>query len=1174
MNNIRLPPNKILYFISFFLIFLFFSAQIHAREILEKITLSFSNLPLSEAIRRVETATNYTFFYDVNKTNLQHRVSLNATDMDMDKAVGAMLTTTDLTFHITNRQIALIPSHRKQKDSLQRENAQKRITGIVVDDRGEPVAGAHIVEKGGTNGTVTEENGKFSLDVADNTVLQVSYIGFITQEVAVMNQREFNIILKEDHLTLEEIVVVGYGTQKKANLTGAVTTVKMNEALGDRPIINASAALQGMAPGLLVSGNHQVGQNKSFQIRGAYTIGIQNSDGSYGATIPPLVLIDNVEGDISMLNPDDIETISVLKDAASSAIYGARGAGGVIIITTKYPKRKERFSLNYNNNISIESPVNLPEQVSLLKYFRMYQEAGFGGGTSYWADAQIIDNWVKYLTEYKKNPDAFDTVGDGIYKDTDGLIYYLHERDLYSRFLEKSMMHNHNISASGATDKIRFRISSGWTSQDGTLITDKDRYERTNIGILVAADITSWFTQEADVKYSRSTRVLPNNSAGNLWDLRLLPYTPEGLIPAGITDLDGDYPINTPANNILYGKSSKTIKANPRIYTKFIFRPFEGFEAILEYTFDKNDVRYDNYTGQYVATSIQKSKSLIPGIDSYTKQHYFTDYNAINIYGTYNFPLDNHDFKLMGGFNQENSYYEMLEAVVQEQAVLEAPSLEGATGKKMPKDSYSEYAVRGGFFRVNYNYRNKYLFEMNGRYDGSSKFPKKNRFGFFPSVSAGWNISHEPFMQDYNRLEEWKIRISWGKIGNQSINPYRYSPSMALSVWDASSTNWLNNGAQVVTIEMPLMISNSFTWETVETMNMGLDIVLLNARLRGNLDVYQRKIRGMLAPGFQLPAVVGTSAPFQNTADMRTRGWELTVNWNDRIGEAGYRIGANLTDYKSIITNYNNVSKLLTNFYTGQELGEIWGYVTDGFYTVDDFENTSTWNLKEGVTTIQGYNSVLRPGDLKFKNLMDNEASTNEINPGANTADDPGDRKVIGNSTPRYQFGATLGINYKNFDWSLILQGVGKRDYWLGSAAYFPFGGAGASDAVFRAVFYNQTDYWTPKDPANGDYSPVNPNPWLPRIYEYTTSTAIGSNSRQSDKYLSNAAYMRIKNMTLSYTLPKLFMQKYRINGLKIFAGIENLATVSSLPKGFDPETLGWTYPAYRTTSFGLSITF
>ncbi|MDR2773653.1 MAG: TonB-dependent receptor [Tannerella sp.] len=1174
MNNIRLFKNKRLYFISFFLIFLFFSTRIHAGEIIEKITLSFSNLPLSEAIKRVEAASKYTFFYDVNKTNLQHRVSLNATDMDIDNAIRAMLTTTDLTFNITNRQIALIPSQQEQEDDLQRENAKKRITGIVVDDKGEPVAGANIVEKGGTNGTVTEANGKFSLDVADNTVLQVSYIGYITQEIAVVNQSEFNIILREDNLTLEEIVVVGYGTQKKVNLTGAVAAVKMNEALGDRPIINASAALQGMVPGLLVSGNHQVGQNKSFQIRGAYTIGTQNSDGSYGATIPPLVLIDNVEGDISMLNPDDIETISVLKDAASSAIYGARGAGGVIIITTKYPKRKERFSLNYSNNISIESPVNLPEQVSLLKYFRMYQEAGFGGGKSYWADAQIIDNWIKYLTEYKKNPDAFNIVGDGIYKDTDGLIYYLNERDLYSRFLEKSMMHNHNISASGATDKIRFRISSGWTSQDGTLITDKDRYERTNIGVLIAADITSWFTQEADIKYSQSTRVLPNNSAGNLWELRLLPYTPEGLIPAEVTGLDGDYPINTPANNILYGKNSTTVKANSRIYTRSIFKPFKGFEAILEYTFDKNDVRYDNYTGQYVATSIQKSKQLIPGIDSYTKQHYFTDYNAINIYGTYDFSLNSHNLKLMAGFNQESSYYEMLEAVVQEQAVLEVPSMEGAAGKKMPKDSYSEYAVRGGFFRVNYNYRNKYLFEMNGRYDGSSKFPKENRFGFFPSVSAGWNISHEPFMQDYNRLEELKIRGSWGKIGNQSINPYRYSPSMALSVWDAGSTNWLNNGGQIITVAMPSMISNSFTWETVETINLGLDIVLLNARLRGTLDAYQRNTRGMLAPGFQLPAVVGTSAPFQNTADMRTRGWELAVNWNDRIGDVGYRIGANLTDYKSIITNYNNVSKLLTNFYAGQELGEIWGYVTDGFYTVDDFENTSTWKLKEGVTTIQGYNSVLRPGDMKFKNLMDNENSTNEINPGANTVDDPGDRKIIGNSTPRYQFGVTLGINYKNFDWSVICQGTGKRDYWLGNDAYFPFGGSAANDAVFKGVFYNQTDYWTPKDPENGDYSPVNPNSWLPRIYEYTTSTAIGSNSRQSDKYLSNAAYMRIKNMTLSYTIPELFMQKYRIDRLKIFVSIENPVSFSSLPKGFDPETLGWTYPAYRTTSFGLSITF
>jgi TonB-linked SusC/RagA family outer membrane protein len=1140
-----------------------------------KIEVVSNDLSVRQLIAEIEKQTGFLVLLRNSDVDVKRIIRLKNKTGELAAILDEAFRQTDVRYEFQNKYIVLSkrPSAGNAEGILSRQSG-KRIDGTVTDTDGEVITGANVLEKGTMNGTVTGADGKFSLSVADNATLQISYIGYITQELEVADRHEFSIMLREDHLALEEIVVVGYGTQKKVNLTGAVAAVKMNEALGDRPVINASAALQGIVPGLLVSGNHQVGQDKSFQIRGAYTIGTQNPDGSYGATIPPLVLIDNVEGDISMLNPNDIETISVLKDAASSAIYGARGAGGVIIITTKYPKSRERFSLNYNNNISIETPVNLPEQTSLLNYFRMYREAGFGGGTSYWADGQNIDNWVKYLTEYRQNPDAFHIVGDGIFLDTDGLAYYLHERDPYGRFLENSMMQNHNISASGATDRIRFRISSGWTSQDGTLITDKDRYERTNIGVLVAADITSWFSQEVDIKYSQSKRALPNNSAGNLWEMRLLSYTPEGLIPAEVTGLDGDYPVNTQTNTILYGKSAETVKANPRIYTRSIVKPFRGFEAILEYTFDKNDVRYDNYTGQYVVTTIQKSKTLVPGIDSYTKQHYFTDYNAINLYGTYDFSVKDHNFKLMGGFNQESSYYEMLEAVVQEQAVLEVPSLEGAAGKKMPKDGYSEYAIRGGFFRINYNYRNKYLLEMNGRYDGSSKFPEENRFGLFPSVSAGWNISHEPFMQRYGRLDELKLRGSWGKIGNQSINPYRYSPSMALSVWDAGAVNWLDNGGQVIMIGMPSMISNSFTWETVETVNLGVDIVLLDARLRGTVDAYQRNTRGMLAPGFQLPAVVGTAAPFQNTADMRTRGWELAVNWNDRVGDVGYRIGANLTDYKSVITDYNNVSKLLTNFYTGQELGEIWGYVTDGFYTADDFENTSTWRLKEGVTTIQGYNSVLRPGDLKFKNLRDNEDSANEINPGANTVDDPGDRKIIGNTTPRYQFGATLGISYKNFDWSVILQGTGKRDYWLGGYAYFPFGGAGASDAVFQPVFSNQTDYWTPKDPEHDDYSPVNPNPALPRIYEYATSTAIGSNSRQSDRYLSNAAYMRVKNMTLSYTVPALFMQKYRINGLKLFVSIENLATFSSLPKGFDPETLGWTYPAYRTTSFGLNITF
>ncbi|MFT3933934.1 MAG: TonB-dependent receptor [Chitinophagaceae bacterium] len=1054
-------------------------------------------------------------------------------------------------------------------------------TGMVNDENNHALAGVNVqamVKDKVIKNAITDSLGKFSfhgLKAGDYNFL-FSHVSYQSQTVTGYNLKDGQTIsmlvsLVSTANSLADVVVVGFGTQKKLDVTGSVTTLKMSEVLGDRPVINLGAALQGTVPGLFVSGNNQVGQSKSLQIRGAFTVGTANSDGSYGAAVPPLVLIDNVPGDINMLNPDDIETVSVLKDAASTAIYGARGAYGVVLITTKKPKSGARTTINYNNNISSQHAINLPKQSSLTDYFRIYKEAGYGA--TYWADGQNIDNWLGYLDQYKKDPKSLTIVGDGIYKAPDGKAYYLRERDPYAQIVENSLMQSHNFSIAGASDKIRYRISTGLTSQDGPIVMNKDKFNRYNLSSFISADVTSWFTQEADMMYASTKRTLPGNETGGQFTLRLLSYTPEGVIPASVYGLGADYPINTPLNTIKYGGLPTTNTATPRIFTKSIIKPFKGFEAVLEYTYNKSDVRYDYYTGKQAYTSIQKSVSLFPSVDVYTKDHNFTNYSAINAYGSYTKSLGQHNFKVMAGFNKESSYYEDLNVQVKQQTSTAVPSLGGATGDKVTTDSYVEYAITGGFFRLNYNYKNKYLLEANGRYDGSSKFPDGHRYGFFPSVSAGWNLNKESFLKSATWLNELKLRASWGSIGNQNIDAYKYNPTMSVGPWTASATNWLNNGQQVTIIGMPALVSANFTWETVKSSNIGLDFAVLKSHLLGSFEWYQRNTNGMLAPGFQLPGVVGTGAPFQNTADMRVRGWELTLNWRDKIGNVAYRIGVNLTDYNSVITGYNNVNKILGTgtqaYYTGQKLGEIWGYQANGFYTVDDFVNTTGWQLKPGVTAIQGYNTILRPGDLKFKNLSDADGTTNTITQGGNTANDPGDRKIIGNTTPRYQYGATLGVSYKGFDLSGMLQGVAKRDYWLGSAAYFPFTG----NDLFTPVFYNQLNYWKPKDAAGGDYSAANPNATLPRVYNINGSTAPGSNTRISDKYLSSAAYMRIKNVTLSYSVPGAWLRQVHLSACRIFVSVENLATFSSLPKGYDPETLGWTYPAYRTTSFGLSLT-
>ena len=1062
---------------------------------------------------------------------------------------------------------ALADSYLTSKNEVTTTVQQtKKITGNVTNTAGEPIIGATVLEKGNTtNGTITDIDGNFTINLPANATLSISYIGYITQEIQVGYQTSFKVVLKDDTKTLDEIIVVGYGSQKKANLTGAVSSVKMDEALGDRPLLNAADALQGAVPGLFVSnGGNAPGTSKSFQIRGAYSLGVKNSDGTYGNTIKPLVLIDNVEGDIDMINPEDSESINVLKDAASAAIYGARAAGGVILVTTKRPKGASRFELNYNNNFAFGKAVNLPKQAPLMDYLQAYLDCGYSD--AYWSlGSPSVSKWMEYLTAYQKDPSSFNTVGDGIYVDESGVPYYLNEKDLYKNFMETSFQMTHNISASGGTDKLRYRISGGYNSNDGVLISDRDKFERMNVNSFISADVTKWFTQEITMSYAHSLQTSPGGMGG-VYNTRLVSYYPEGELPASVNTLaDEDLPLFTPRNQILYSNPVNNKNDNPRIFLKSILKPLKGLEAVFEYTFDKNIYDYHWYTGQYDYTTIQggSSKSFVDDYLRKYKQH--TNYNSINVYATYNKDFGNHHFKVMAGFNQESSYQETLDTYSYNQAVLDVPAMSSGTGTIKATDSYSEYAIRGGFFRVNYNYLDKYLLEVNGRYDGSSKFPKSSRFGFFPSVSAGWQIAQERFMNSTRHwLDGLKLRASYGVIGNQNINPYTFTPSMSVN---NKATSWIIDDTYVTSISsLPALVSQNFTWEKVGTINVGLDVNLFNNRLSGVFEWYQRNTNGMLAPGVQLPAVVGASAPYQNTADMRTRGWELSLNWRDQIGKVGYRIGFNLSDYKSEIIKYddNAATKLLSSYYPGQTLGEIWGYVVDGYYTVDDFVDTSSWQLKEGVTSINGYN--VRPGDVKFKNLRDDDTSTNVITSGDNTFDNPGDRKVIGNTTPRYQYGINLGMNYAGFDLNVILQGTGKRDYWISNVLTFPMNGDN-----FVPLFEGLSDYWMPKDPDNGDWSAVNPNAKYPRIYGNRGNS--GSNLRQSDKYLSDASYLRIKNITLSYKLPKKWVNQIFLNQMKAFVSIENVATFTSLPSGIDPERIEWNYPAFRTVSFGVNIT-
>lgn len=1035
--------------------------------------------------------------------------------------------------------------------------------GVVKDNQGETVIGASVVVKGSTNGTITGLDGDFTLDnVKRGDVIQISYIGYVSQEV-VWQGTPLNITLKEDSQTLEEVVVVGFGSQKKANLTGSVSQVKMDDVLGERPVTNVKNALQGSMPGLMVSGGASPGEAKSFNIRGTVSINGMN----------PLVLIDNVAGDIDLLNPEDIESVTVLKDAASSAIYGARAAAGVILITTKKAKKGEKFNLNYNANFGFQTSINSPKQASLDEYLRAYQAAGFS--ETYYAGNGSVSKWREYLAGYKENPAAYPTVGDGIYIGEDGAPYYLNDKDVYKAFQETSFMQTHNLTANGGTEKLRYRLSAGLTKEDGPLIESKDTYMRKNISSFISADITDWLTQEADFRYTVADRSEPMGSGDGIYCMNHISFYPSGMMPGSVnTSVGKDLPLITPENQIRYNNPYLTDTDNTRIYLRTIMRPIKGLELVGEYTYDRKNWQKSYYAKKWEYTTEQLGSNNSVTSDYLFKSEDHEDYNALNLYGTYNFSIkEDHMFKVMAGFNQERKQNSWISVQTHDMIAPSAPSFTSATGKIIPQNSYSDYAIRGAFYRINYNYKDRYLFEANGRYDGSSKFPKDDRFGFFPSFSVGWNIARESWMEkalDY--VSDLKLRASWGQIGNQNIGNYGYYSTMQPV---GNSNYWLKDGEFITYISTPGLVSNSFTWETVETLDIGFDASMFNSRLQVTFDWYQRTTRDMLIAGIQLPAVVGTSAPMRNAADMRTRGWEIAVNWRDQIGDWKYNVGFNLYDYKSKITKYsNNEDKLLSqNYYEGKTLGEIWGYVSDGFYTIDDFDGPGTWQLKDGVASLDGYNP--RPGDEKFVNLND-DRGTNEINSGLNTVDSPGDQKVIGNSTPRYNFGVNLGVSYKGFSLSAILQGTAKRDVWIGGMSLFPFGG---SAKAYYPVFYNQTDYWEPMGSCDGQYTENDREYWVAKnpdasLYRlYSNMQNHGSNQRASTKYLQNGAYMRLKNITLAYTFPKALISKVSLSALKVFVSAENLATISSLPKGYDPERLSWGYPFYRTLSFGLNVT-
>lgn len=1133
-----------------------------------QISVDLKKLTIRQALKTIEKNSSYQFFYNDDMKGLDKKVFLSVQNKDIDFILSELFYGTNISYRKEKNNLVVLTEEGIV--SKEKGLSSKFITGSVKDKSGEPIIGANVLVKGTSVGTITDFNGNYSIEVLDGSVLQFSFIGYNSQDVKVGKNKVVNVVMAEDTQNLDEVVIVGYGSQKKVNLTGAIATVKMDDVIGNRPVGNTAQALAGVIPGLQISHNNgKPGTTINMNVRGATSI----NDNSNGA---PLVLVDNVPMDIDLLDPNDIESVTTLKDAAASAIYGARAAFGVILITTKQGKKDSPMRVSYNNNFSFSKPASLLDKVDPYRTVKTYSDMGldryYGG--------QDTKQWLQYIDEYHNGQHQ-----EG-YLWSDGVRYSLAPTDVIDEMMAKAgFQHQHNISLTGGTDKTTYRVSFGMIDENGILTGDKDTYKRYNTSAFVSMEANKWLTAQADIRYTDAKTSTAMGGTSEYGDTGIWSFA-KGLptmAPLGYgyaTENDTELlPFGTPANILAFSTPKINRNNNIRILGRILLKPIKDLEIIGEYSFNRGweSERTFNDKFKFIETVTGEKKDAY-NTSTYKMYQAFETTNAINIYATYNKEIGAHSFSVMGGYNQESWYRESLQSSRQDPIDQRLPSISQSTGVIESEDHFYEYALRSLFYRLNYSYKGKYLVEANGRYDGSSRFPKKDRFGFFPSFSAGWRVSEEPFMEGIRTyVDNLKIRASWGSIGNQNVDYYAYLATMAAK----NDLQWILPGSDkyVTTLDVPGLVSSSFTWETVNTLDVGVDINLFN-RLGIVFDWYKRDTKDMLTTAKPLPSVLGTTAPKVNAANMTSKGWELSLNWNDRIGKVKYNIGFNIYDSKSKITEYSNDDQILMYvdsedgvekmyYRKDMEFGEIWGYQTDRFYTENDFIDGK---LKDEIPAFRGQNrDNVQPGDILYKDLD----GDGEISNGDNSLNNPGDLCMIGNSTPRFQYSIMGGLSYADFDLSFLFSGVGKRDLWI-NELWIPSG------QFPKSIERYQIDYWTED----------NPDAFYPRLYGEGGNDSY--NHQRQSKYLYNGAYIRLKNVTLGYNLPKKVCSRLHIQKFRIFVSGENLFTIHHLPEGYYPDTYdmspgsnkinasiegdssanGWSYPLMRQYSFGINLTF
>ena len=1080
---------------------------------------------------------------------------------------------------------------------------QEMIKGQVIDDKGETIIGATVMVKGSSDGTITDLDGNFSVKGKIGSTLSITYVGYTPLEVKVTKLAGNQFVLKEDSKVLDEVVVVGMGTQKRNTITAAVSVIKQ-DAITSRPVTDVTSVLQGNVAGLNFSTDAvaggvggEIGAEIKFNIRGVGSI----NGGS------PYILVDGVEQSLQNVNPADIESISVLKDASASAVYGARAAYGVVLVTTKSGKQgKARVS--YSGTYGFSSPINMPEMMNSVEYANYENEKRRNNGVKELFTPNIIDKMYQFMQNpyspalpgVDVNANGTDWAGavDNLYANTDWFDYY---------FKDRSPRQTHNLSVTGGTDKLNFYVGMGYTYQEGLMSEVEDNLSKYNLNTKLGLKANKWlrFDFSNNVMLTITKRPMPNQT--------IFYNGISGTTPNRPTKLPVTSEYNLPGwNEYLYLKSAnyRESKISDIISLSTTITPLEGWDIVGEMK-TRLDVRTNDFTlkkpryekpgNEISIVTGTRQGYQYPGMSwkntqfgSFTRGSAFDYYLSPSVMTSYSHQWGDHYFKGMAGYQME--VQEFSNEFIYRDGMLseDTYSFENANGATYVGEGRTHWATMGLFAKLNYNYKEIYFLEVSGRYDGSSRFAPGRRWGLFPSMSAGYDIARTDYFKELDvPVSQLKIRGSYGMLGNQNgAGLYDYLGLMPLSTNTANG--WLlpptGGGTAIIgtTAGTPKMLSPTITWEKVNTINLGLDFGLFNNRLSATAEIYQRTTSDMIGPAEAIPMMSGISSGDRakvNNASLRTRGWELSIDWSDRL-KCGfsYGIGFSISNYKTVITKYNNPTGVLYNnhtglgrnkgYYEGMDLGEIWGYQADDLFMtsreIDEYLKTTDLSFFKGA-------NLWQRGDLKYIDVN----GDGKVDAGKGTLSDHGDLRVIGNANPKYSFGINLNVGYKGFEISTLLQGVGKRDFALPGSSYL-FGGSN--------YFKQHLDY----------FSADNPDGYLPRLGGVNSLDTPVNTGYNTTRYLLNTAYMRMKNLTVSYRFDKKLLNSVGIEGLRVYVTCDNLFTISKLPKQFDPETLnqvndwaggsnnlapamtsalgnngnGKVYPMNRNFVFGLDFTF